>query len=99
MKDSLYYYDPNHGGCLRVMHQIDENTYVINGAYGSDEGKKGYWAAIAKKINKTIDGKRYNLEIDFEMKKILTHKRIYYANMKNRKIHWCDGNTWIQMYA
>ena len=41
MKDSLYYYDPNHGGCLRVMNQLDDKTYIINGAYGSDEGKKG----------------------------------------------------------
>ena len=49
MKDSYTFYDPNHGGCLRTMRKIDNNYYVINGAYGSDEGGKGYWVAFATK--------------------------------------------------
>ena len=30
MKDSLYFYDPNHGGCLRIMNKIDvmDATFV-----------------------------------------------------------------------
>ena len=48
MNNTTYYYDPNHGGCLRIMHKMSDNEYIINGAYGSDEGKKG-WCANAKK--------------------------------------------------
>ena len=63
MNKSLYFYDPNHGNCLRIVNKVDKDTYIINGAYGSDEGKKGYWAAIAKKIKKTYyNGKKYNLK-------------------------------------
>jgi hypothetical protein len=33
MNSKLYFFDPNHGGCLRIMNKI-------NGAYGYDEGKE-----------------------------------------------------------
>ena len=49
MDKSLYYFDPNHGGCLRIVNKISKDSYIFNGAYGSDEEKKGYWAATAKK--------------------------------------------------
>lgn len=100
MNNSLYYFDPNHGGCLRIMHKMNNNDFIINGAYGSDEGKKGYWCASAKKVEEfEYKGETYNLIVDFKQKSIKTHKNIFYANMKSRKIHWQDGNTWIQMYA
>ena len=92
MKDEFFFYDPKHGGCLRNMRKIDTNTYIINGAYGSDEGKKGYWAAIAKKNGN-------ELIVDFTMKKKLKHKTVYKAIWKNREIHWEDGNTWKELYA
>lgn len=95
MKDILFFYDPKHGNCLRTISKIDKDLYIINGAYGSDEGKKGHWAAIAKKTN----NKKWNLEVNFLYKKIIKHKPIYLANWKNRKINWEDGNTWLQLYA
>ena len=49
MNRSLYFYDPNHGNCLRIMNKVDKNMYIINGAYGNDENKQGYWAATAEK--------------------------------------------------
>jgi hypothetical protein len=100
MDKSLYFYDPNHGNCLRIVNKVDKNVYIINGAYGNDEGKSGYWAAMAekKKIFK-YKGQKYNLEVNFFMKKKITHKQVYYAYMANRKIKWQDGNTWLQLYA
>ena len=92
MKDEFYFYDPKHGGCLRQMRKIAPNFYIINGAYGSDEGKTGYWAATAKK-------KGNELTVDFTMKKKLKHKPIYKAIWKNREIHWEDGNIWKELYA
>jgi|TARA_B100001175_G_scaffold93644_1_gene79199 hypothetical protein len=100
MDKSLYYFDPNHGGCLRIVNKISKDSYIINGAYGSDEEKKGYWAATAKKT-KLFDykDKKYNFIVDFSMKSEKIHKNVYYARMIGRKIHWQDGNTWQQMYA
>ena len=40
-----YYYDPKHGGCLRIMTKIGDNQSLIKGAYGNDEKEKGYWFA------------------------------------------------------
>lgn len=99
-KSLYYYYDPNHGGCLRIVNKTDRNNYIIKGAYGSDEGKKGSWMATAEK--KPVfehKGEKYNLIVDFSMKKIKNHGPIYYAYIANRKIKWQDGNVWLQMYA
>lgn len=100
MDKSLYYFDPKHGGCLRIMNKTDKDSYIINGPYGSDENKEGYWAADARKT-KLFEhkGKKYNLIVDFSMKSEKIHKNIYYARMKGREIHWQDGNTWYQMYT
>ena len=100
MDKTLHYYDPNHGGCLRIINKTDKNSYIIKEAYGSDEGKTGYWnATIKKKPIFDYNGEKYNLIVDFSMKKIKTHKPIYYAYMANRKIKWQDGNIWNQMYS
>ena len=67
---TYYFYDPNHGNCLRILHQIDSHTYIINGGYGSDEGKKGHWAAVLQKKSPfQYKGETYNSTIDFSMKK------------------------------
>jgi len=99
MNGALYYYDPNHGGCLRNMKKITNDMYIINGAYGEDEGRKGHWAAIATEGTYTYKNKEYNLKVDFSMKYIKTHGPIYYALKKGRKIEWQDGNEWKQMYG
>ena len=99
MNSKLYFFDPNHGGCLRIMNKINDDTYIINGAYGSDEGKKGYWASTAKEGNYNYKGIKYNLKVDFSMKDKKIHGNTYYALFSKRKIKWQDGNTWIQMYG
>jgi hypothetical protein len=100
MNESLYYYDPNHGNCLRIMNKVDKNNYIINGAYGSDEGKNGYWVAKAeKKKIFYLEGIKYNLEVNFFMKKKRTHGPILFAYMTGREIKWQDGNRWLQLYA
>jgi hypothetical protein len=101
MNDILYFYDPKHGNCLRTITKVDKNTYIINGAYGSDEGGKGHWAALATKEPKEKKYKNmsYNLIVDFKYKKKITHVPKYHALWKGRKIHWEDGNTWLQLYA
>ena len=100
MDNILFFFDPNHGNCLRTMNLIDKHKYIINGAYGADEGKKGHWAAIAEKKKPFYhNGSKYNLEVNFSLKHKITHKQIYFAYMANRKIKWQDGNTWLQMYA
>lgn len=99
-EDQVYYFDPNHGGCMRILTKIDKEHFIVQGAYGSDEGGKGHWVATMKKTKKfDYEGKPYNLIVDFSKKEIKTHKAIYYALMDKRKIHWQDGNTWIQMYV
>lgn len=100
MDKSLYYFDPKHGGCLRILSKTDNDSYIINGAYGSDEKKKGYWTATAKKSKPfEYEGEKYNLVVDFSMKTDKKHDDKYYARKRGRKIHWQDGNTWQQLYA
>lgn len=100
MDQTLHFYDPNHGHCLRTMNRVDTHTYIINGAYGADEGRRGHWAAVATKKKPFIhNGHKYNLEVNFSFKHKITHTPIYYAYMGHRKIKWQDGNTWLQLYV
>jgi hypothetical protein len=90
-----YYYDPNHGSCLRKIKRSNtEGSFLITGAYGSDEPETGKkWTATAKKIGKNT----YN--VSFSGKK--HSKKDYYNaiwNEKNRSISWDDGNTWKLLY-
>ena len=74
--------------------------YIINGAYGSDEKRKGYWAATGKILKEfKYKDKVYNMKVDFSMKEEKTHKSVYNAYMKNRVIRWEDGNEWKKLYA
>lgn len=96
---SKYYYDPKHGGCLRVITKDTQDTYRIKGMYGDDESEKGYWFATATPIDVIEkDGKKYNTIVDFSEKKEITHAKKLYANKKGRRIHWEDGNVWKQLY-
>jgi hypothetical protein len=99
MNDTLYYYDPNYGGCLRNMKKITNDMYIINGVYGEDEGRQGHWAAIATEGAYIYNNKKYNLKVDFSMKYKKNHEPIYYGLKKERKIEWQDGNEWKQMYG
>ena len=95
-----YFYDPKHGGCLRILTRIDDNKSIIKGAYGNDEKEKGHWfAEVTHFTEKTVGTRKYNMKVDFKNKKGLTHKPIYNAYMKNREIKWEDGNIWKELYA
>lgn len=97
---SKYYYDPNHGGCLRIFTNVGDNISFIKGAYGNDENPKGYWFAEVTHVKKnTYNGKPYNLIVNFKHKIGLTHKTKLHAYMINREIKWEDGNVWKQLYA
>jgi len=99
MSEVYYFYDPNHGNCLRILYKIGKNKYIINGSYGNDEGEKGHWAAVLEKKKSFFkNGEKFNCIIDFSMKEKKTHESIYYASWNNRKIKWQDGNTWIELY-
>lgn len=96
---TLYYYDPKHGGCLRVITKETDNTYRIKGMYGEDETEKGYWFATITPIdNIEKDGNTYNAIVDFSEKKQITHTTKLYAYKRGRRIYWEDGNTWKQLY-
>lgn len=100
MENRTFYFDPNHGGCLRIVTKLEKDKYLIEGAYGSDEGAKGHWVATMTKLKKfKYKDEDYNLVVDFGKKKIKTHKSIYYARIGRRSIKWQDGNKWLQMYV
>ena len=93
-----YYYDPNHGGCLRRVAKIAgrTDTYRIIGAYGDDEQPHQAgetWTATMRAQNE-------HLTIDFDGK-FVTHERLYRALWCpcKRVIRWQDGNTWYRMYS
>jgi hypothetical protein len=94
------YYDPKHGGCLRIMTRTKPGLSIIKGAYGDDEEHTGYWFAEVSHFRpKKIGNDTYNISVNFLHKLGLTHKPIYHAYMKNREIHWEDGNVWKELYA
>lgn len=92
-----WYYDPKHGGCLRVVRRASADTYVIHGVYGDDEpGTHGYWSAVARATGR--DGERTHLEVDFAGKPIKPD-RFLCATHRGRKIRWEDGNTWHKLFV
>lgn len=96
-----YFFDPKHGGCLRIISRARGRTLRIRGAYGSDEPDTGTaWTATASMDSRTLHGD-VPLTVHFAGKKHLTHSPHYTATWhpKRRRITWQDGNTWTQMYT
>ena len=108
-----FYYDPWHGGCLRRILKVSENTYKILGVYGNDDStrvskKLEYDPEPASMTNKFWHAKlvivekndnSYQLCVDFSEKE--GKKRFRYKAiyiMKERVIKWDDTNVWKQMY-
>lgn len=91
-----WYFDPNHGNCLRKITKVDNNKYKIVGAYGDDEPPHN----PGELWNASMTAKRNHLTIDFESKTV-DHARKYDALYcpTARIIRWQDGNTWVQMYG
>lgn len=108
-----FYYDPWHGGCLRRIIKVNEDTYRILGVYGNDESTKvskkleydpepssmtnKFWNATLVVTEKKEDV--YKLNVDFSQKK--GKQRFTYNAMyvvKERVIKWDDSNTWKQLY-
>jgi hypothetical protein len=108
-----FYYDPWHGGCLRRILKVNEDTYRILGVYGNDEttnvSKKleydpepsfmtnKFWHARLVVMEKNED--IYKLSVDFSEKE--GKKRFTYKAtyvVKERIIRWDDSNVWKQLY-
>ena len=93
-----WYFDPNHGGCLRRVEKI-AHGFRIHGVYGDDEMPLTHrpWSAVATKH----PTKQHTYLVDFAGKHLLAHKRVYEARWdgKRRRLSWEDGNTWFHMFA
>ena len=68
MNNTTYYYDPNHGGCLRIMHKMSDNEYAINGHMEVMKEKKDIGAQMLKVKEFDYKGKTYNFIVDFKIK-------------------------------
>lgn len=90
------YYDPKHGGCVRLVTRRGKAAWLIEGAYGDDEpGRPGTgWSAHARS-----DGGHF-VTVDFFNKRT-HHARVYHALWcpEVRELHWEDGNVWKKMYS
>lgn len=92
-----YWFDPKHGGCLRLVSRGGEGAYVIHGAYGDDEPPAyagEYWHAVARADPHT----RGALIVDFVGKPFKRRTR-YRARLEGRSLHWDDGNVWRKAYT
>jgi len=90
-----YWFDPKHGGCLRLISKDEKGAYVIHGAYGDDEppaNAEEYWFARAESSS---DGA---FLVDFVGKPHKVRKR-YSASLYGRNLHWDDGNVWRKAYT
>ena len=97
-----YYFDPYHGGCLRVIRKRGDGTFFILGVYGSDEPSTNRpWTATASLLpQKTwMGGQR--MSVDFGGKVHLTHSTLYRATWYPERgvIRWQDGNRWKKMHV
>ena len=95
------FFDPNHGGCLRIISHSARRRLTIHGVYGSDEPDTGSsWTATATLDPPTRHGD-VSMTVDFAGKRHLTHERIYNATWQPRRgrIAWQDGHTWTRMHT
>lgn len=108
-----FYYDPWHGGCLRRILRVNQDTYKILGVYGNDDSTRvskrveydlepalmtnKFWHAKLIVVKREEDS--YLLSVDFSEKR--GKKRFHYKAtyvVKERVIKWDDTNIWKQMY-
>jgi len=92
-----YWFDPKHGGCLRLVSEDGKGAYVIHGAYGDDEppaNAEAYWYALARSDSRA----RGALIVDFVGKPHKVRTR-YRAVLDGRNLHWDDGNVWRKAYT
>ena len=89
------YYDPNHGGCVRILERRDATHYVVTGAYGDGELEH---AGTPWRAHITAHGKF--LTVDFKGKRT-KHARVYHALWcpAVRQIAWEDGNVWKRLHS
>ena len=97
----LVFFDPLHGGCLRVVVP-EGGAYRIHGAYGDDEAPKrpgAYWWATATVLERSPGG-REKWTVDFHPGKPLKSPRVLRATFEpaRRRIVWEDTNVWQQLY-
>lgn len=95
------FFDPLHGGCLRVVYPSGDSTYTIVGVYGTDEMNVGKtWTAFMREISTLADGSVL-MEVDFSGKLEIVHERLFHARWYSdtRKLIWQDENVWIGIYS
>ena len=100
-----FYYDPQHGGCLRRLRKIGHDMYAIDGVYGGDEtpltGEP--WSGTLRVVHSAQDGRRLTLSVDLSSKTFIpeTRRKSFGAHWdaRRRAIRWDDGVHWRKLYA
>lgn len=93
------YYDPLHGGCLRRVVTTGRRTLRVHGVYGVDEDRTGRpWRARMTLLDPKGPSTGLELCVDFSGKpgKVPRFQRAVY---RQRRLHWDDGNVWVQLYV
>lgn len=90
------YYDPKHGGCLRVITRLTPTVYHIDGVFGDDErGTDAHWHARAR-----VTDAASSLLVDFAGKPGKEPRFLRATHCASeRRIRWEDGNAWVKLYA
>lgn len=94
-----YYYDPLHGGCLRLVTQTSSSSYLIRGVYGSDETHTHEpWTAVAREHGTHGEhGRRFLVDFAGKPCKRPRYLTCVYVD---RTLRWEeDGNVWVQLYV
>ena len=108
-----FYFDPWHGGCLRRIVKVGENSYKVHGVYGNDDvvdipknveynaesssKTHMYWHASINVVQK----KKNSLHLKVYFGGKLDKARLTYDavyDMNKRLIKWDDSNEWKKMY-
>lgn len=96
-----YYYDPNHGGCLRTIIRINSTTYHIIGVYGHSELRPiGDWWTATLTIKGAESHGRVPLTVTFHKEKKDPQNLVMQAwyVVRDGRIEWSDDNCWRPMY-
>ena len=102
MQASMVFFDPLHGGCLRVIKRISVDAYKIYGVYGDDEkpdpAGNAWWATmyVLERVGDVV-----KFRVDFSHGKPRKRDKELSAEYhpKRRCIRWEDGNKWREMFV
>lgn len=96
------YLDTKHGPCLRRIHKIRTNEYVIRGVYGNNEKKPEGQLWFAKVTTEAEVGGKISMQVDFTGKDLKSGdpkvKRAKFV-LTSKTIQWDDKNVWTPVYS